>query len=48
MFTQPLKIYPVMDEAARFMVSETFQQPEEALLWNDRNKVAIAELSSLG
>lgn len=29
-----VKTYPVLDESSRFIVSETFQQPEEALRWN--------------
>jgi hypothetical protein len=32
-----VKTYPVIDEASRFMVSETFQHPEETILW-DRNQ----------
>lgn len=29
-----VKTYPVIDQASRFVVSETFQQPEETVLWN--------------
>jgi anti-sigma factor ChrR (cupin superfamily) len=29
-----VKTYPIIDESARFIVSETFQHPEETLLWD--------------
>lgn len=48
-----VKTYPVIDEAERFIVSENFQQPEEAMLWDYHNRgdstsVAVTLSPALG